>query len=180
MALYKIIDNLYISDATSAQNEYLLSKLHTIKAILTVMDFDLPLKLASITYKRIELLDMSTEDILSHFDSSFDFIDSFRSKEKPESVLVHCYAGRSRSATVCIAYLMRKLELSVSEAAEFINGAVKYGVQANPGFMEQLSLYEKMGTKVDRDSQWFKQHLLKMYANNMDNLGIIFSLVSNF
>lgn len=49
--------------------------------------------------------DISSASIIDHFETTFDFIDRVR---KNGNLLVHCMAGISRSATIVIAYLMKK------------------------------------------------------------------------
>jgi dual specificity phosphatase 12 len=56
-------------------------------------------------------------NISSIFDTTFEFIERAR---KSTNILIHCYAGISRSATVLIAYLMRKLEIGVREAMDMV------------------------------------------------------------
>ena len=46
----------------------------------------------------LQVTDLPEEDLLSHFQSSNAFIEDGLSKDG--AVLVHCYRGRSRSATV--------------------------------------------------------------------------------
>ncbi|XP_019084392.1 PREDICTED: probable dual specificity protein phosphatase DDB_G0269404 [Camelina sativa] len=53
--------------------------------------------------------DKEWENLLDFFDLCLDFIDAGR---KDKGVLVHCFAGQSRSASVIIAYLMRTEKLS--------------------------------------------------------------------
>ena len=63
--------------------------------------------------------------------------------------------GKSRSATVVIAYLMHKLRLNPKEALEKLRES--RGVcEPNPGFMKQLELYHDMGTPeyVDTDPKY--------------------------
>jgi len=52
-------------------------------------------------YKRIAISDMPSAPIVEHFDEAFRFIDEGRSSPGGV-VLVHCYYGNSRSATVII------------------------------------------------------------------------------
>ena len=57
------------------------------------------------------------------------------------SCLVHCAAGVSRSATIVLAYIMRKLRVSLSEALTLLR-ADRPCVQPNLGFMFQLRVYQ--------------------------------------
>lgn len=58
-----------------------------------------------IVYKRITLMDDDDANLLRHLDEAHEFITAALST--PSSVLVHCRAGISRSASVVISYLMR-------------------------------------------------------------------------
>ncbi|EDO43689.1 predicted protein, partial [Nematostella vectensis] len=65
-------------------------------------------------YLRIPVKDTINENILDWFPTAFDFIDKVR--EVHGRVLLHCYAGKSRSATIAIGYIMKHLRLSLDEA----------------------------------------------------------------
>jgi len=58
-------------------------------------------------YKIIPVMDVPSTNILSYFDNASQFIDSVL-KTSFGKILVHCYAGVSRSATIVIAYLIKK------------------------------------------------------------------------
>lgn len=51
-------------------------------------------------------------------------------------------AGISRSASVCIAYVMNKEKVSYSKAFSLV-AAVRPGIEPNDGFVEQLKEYQK-------------------------------------
>ncbi|RKO91466.1 protein-tyrosine phosphatase-like protein, partial [Blyttiomyces helicus] len=57
-------------------------------------------------------------------------------------VLVHCKAGRSRSATAVIAYLVAHEKLTLRAAYELVKRA-RPGVSPNIGFMLALIKMEK-------------------------------------
>jgi dual specificity MAP kinase phosphatase len=52
-------------------------------------------------------------------------------------VLIHCYAGVSRSATITIAYLMQELGMPYSEAMKYVKSK-RYFINPNDGFRRQL------------------------------------------
>lgn len=57
-------------------------------------------------------------------------------------VLVHCYAGRSRSAAVTIAYFVDKLNMTLDQAYCEIR-AKRACISPNLNFMGQLQKYEE-------------------------------------
>ncbi|XP_029930843.1 dual specificity protein phosphatase 12 isoform X1 [Myripristis murdjan] len=107
--------------------------------------------------KWVNVVDEPTSDLLSHMDDCFLFIQE--AVEDGGAALVHCQAGRSRSAAMVTAYLMKRHQLSFTEAYHRLQ-STKPDVQVNPGFEEQLCLYEDMQCVVDRSSPLYKQYRL--------------------
>lgn len=68
------------------------------------------------------------------------FMDSFLERNK--KVFVNCYAGVSRSASIVIAYLMYKKNISFIQAFEFLK-MKRSIVSPNLSFIDQLSTLEK-------------------------------------
>ncbi|PRD21783.1 UNVERIFIED_CONTAM: Dusp4 [Trichonephila clavipes] len=62
-------------------------------------------------------------------------------KAQNGKVLVHCQAGISRSATICIAYLMATKRLRMEEAYKYVKSRRKI-VSPNFSFMGQLLTFE--------------------------------------
>ena len=52
-------------------------------------------------------------------------------------MLVHCYAGISRSATIVISYLMKEHGMSL-QAATQLTRSKRWFINPNPGFVKQL------------------------------------------
>lgn len=71
--------------------------------------------------------------------SSLSSADSVRNKGG--RVFVHCQAGISRSATICLAYLMRTNRVKLDEAFEFVKQRRSI-ISPNFSFMGQLLQFE--------------------------------------
>ncbi|TGZ75044.1 hypothetical protein CRM22_000602 [Opisthorchis felineus] len=103
--------------------------------------------------KFIRLLDEPSQDVLDILEEALDFIDLSLTTG---GILVHCAMGVSRSATIVIAYVMRKNKLSYDSALEVV--MKKRLVYPNIGFVNQLKLFEVMKWKVDRKSPVYMQY----------------------
>ena len=95
-----------------------------------------------------EYEDEEEEDISKCFDETFEWIEGQRERG---NVLIHCHAGVSRSATVLIAYLMRKEGVGLKEADGMVRRRREI-IRPNKGFVEQLKVYERrLGRREERD-----------------------------
>lgn len=62
-------------------------------------------------------------------------------EDRNGKILVHCQAGISRSATICIAYLIKKKRIRMEEAYEFVKSRRQL-ISPNFNFMTQLMEFE--------------------------------------
>ncbi|KAJ3603561.1 hypothetical protein NHX12_028306 [Muraenolepis orangiensis] len=129
---------LYIGDQDSAQNLADLSK-NRITHVLNAAQCrrhggaDAYPRMG-ITYMGIEARDSCDFDMSVNFQNAANFIH--KGLQGGGRVLVHCHVGVSRSASLVLAYLMLKQQLTLVEAI----CAVKdhRGVVPNRGFLRQL------------------------------------------
>ena len=97
-----------------------------------------------ITYKGVPMDDVGYFKIIEKFDECFEYINNGRAKG--ESVLVHCEAGISRSASVVIAYLY---SINFKEKLFDCYLHVKKErskIRPNFGFIMQLSSFESQSS----------------------------------
>ena len=96
---------------------------------------------SNIKYLNIRVLDNEKADLLKEFDRAFKFINEAR--EQQTSCLVHCKMGVSRSASICVAYIMKEESLSHDDALRFVKQK-RPCVNPNKNFMTQLNTYESI------------------------------------
>lgn len=92
-------------------------------------------------YTRLNLQDHPSQHMcfVKVFENAFAIIEE--AKRTGSRALVHCRGGRSRSATIVIAYLMKTFRLSFQQAYEYVQ-ARNPKISPNLGFVGQLIRYE--------------------------------------
>ncbi|XP_023024258.1 dual specificity protein phosphatase 21 [Leptinotarsa decemlineata] len=93
-----------------------------------------------VIYHKIEVIDSGCSRILQYFDPAADLIHQVSSLGG--KTLVYCVAGVSRSASICLAYLMKYQKLSLLEAYNYVK-LRRPRIKPNCGFFKQLIEYEK-------------------------------------
>ena len=158
-SINKIEDQLFLGSFEGASDSALLKKLD-ITTVVTIMDDNIPndRKAEGVTYLALIADDRTREDLLSHFHQTNSWITYGRSKG--HGVLVHCQAGISRSATVMIAFLMNKYNMSFKDAKQLVRSKRPI-VSPNEGFEYQLLLYQKMNYTLDPNKRQFRRFLME-------------------
>lgn len=109
-------------------------------------------------YLYINVMDHSKQDILSHFETSNEFIETAL-KNPTNKVYVHCVAGISRSASLVIAYVMKTRSMNYTEAYDLVSQKRRI-VDPNEGFVRQLVLYNKMKYTIDIGNLEYRRMVL--------------------
>jgi hypothetical protein len=152
-----VIPGLFIGGITSANDDRLIKSnkiTHIVSAQPATIHND-------IIYHNVHVDDDERVDIYSYFYNAVEFIDDALSHGN--NVLVHCYAGISRSASIVLAYLMAINKYTLSDALELLISKRRI-CDPNRGFVLQLKCFE-----------WALSLMPKTYVTNEICKGPVFN-----
>mmetsp|Transcript_2683 Transcript_2683/g.3579 ORF Transcript_2683/g.3579 Transcript_2683/m.3579 type:complete len:235 (-) Transcript_2683:24-728(-) len=156
---HQVMPNIYVSSFSLSRK---LPALHEI-GITAIVNCakEMPCNFSSdgIKYLHLNLNDQTHQDIYSGFHQAVSFIsqelwgeeekeekEEREEKEKEKKlkgkILIHCANGSSRSGTIATAFCMFWFHLSASVAVQKLK-SIRKKIDPNPGFVEQLLLWEK-------------------------------------
>ncbi|KAM4820424.1 dual specificity protein phosphatase 16 [Thomomys bottae] len=136
----RILPNLYLGCQLDVLNKELMQQ-HGIGYVLNASHTcPKPDFIPESHFLRVPVNDSFCERILPWLDASVDFIE--KAKACNGCVLVHCLAGISRSATIAIAYIMKRMDMPLDEAYRFVKEK-RPTISPNFNFLGQLLDYEK-------------------------------------
>lgn len=108
-----IIDNIYLGNAYTAANYNLLKELN-INIIINItsnipnyFEYD-----DHFTYINYNIKDINDSEIKEYLIKSYSVLSTTTDK----NILIHCYAGSSRSASIILYYLIKKYNYSFKDA----------------------------------------------------------------
>lgn len=169
MAMHRITDDIWVGSMMSLTAVKTLSK-YNITHILSVVDIratghdvsKFSENLAkNFRHLYLEIQDVEEEDIMQFFQQTNEFIDDAVSKGG--SVLVHCIAGISRSATCACAYIMKKNKWKAAETIEYVKSKRPIA-NPNKSFVEQLEIYYQCGYEISDDKKPYREWKLRNQA----------------
>ncbi|KAL7714848.1 dual specificity protein phosphatase [Entamoeba marina] len=131
-----IIPNVYLGAINSTIDHVYLKQLG-IKAILSVGIR--PHQSSEFNNLYLSMDDVPEAQLSSILPTSLLFIDE--NLKRNRSILIHCECGISRSASILIAYIMKKNGVTYKEALKTVEQKRKC-VMPNQGFSKQLQIFE--------------------------------------
>ncbi|VEU20940.1 DEKNAAC101828 [Brettanomyces naardenensis] len=146
-SIYRILGGVYISSARPLLEDIDLRAKYGIENIVSVQKEPIPEYYKDYNRLHVQIDDLASENLFLHFQKVNRFIDECLHGEKEGKVLIHCNAGRSRSVSFVVAYLMKRYHLNYKQALYAVQR--KYPkedkVGPNEGFTRQLQLYYECG-----------------------------------
>ncbi len=135
----KVMDFVFLGSVRTAQCtdvyrdldiRYVLTAGRDLKVVIT----------QGMEHRELPVDDLPTENIRPFFVRAFEFID--RAITSRKGILIHCFAGLSRSVTIMVAYLMQRGSLTRDAALRVVRRARPHA-EPNEGFMLHLLHFER-------------------------------------
>ncbi|KFQ69254.1 Dual specificity phosphatase 28, partial [Phaethon lepturus] len=139
--LCKVTASLLISNAKAACNEDLLMREGVTFCVNVTRQQPFP-GLQQVRGIRVPVFDDPAEDLYRYFERCSASRSPASSRSGAYACLFYCKNGRSRSAAICTAYLMRHRKLPLKDAFETVKAA-RPVAEPNAGFWSQLQRYEE-------------------------------------
>ncbi|NXU58910.1 DUS28 phosphatase, partial [Turnix velox] len=139
LQLSEVTSSLLIGNARAACNEELLRREGVTFCVNVTRQQPFP-GLQQLRGIRVPVFDDPAEDLYRYFEPCSDAIEE--AVKDGGKCLVYCKNGRSRSAAICTAYLMRHKKLPLKDAFEVVKTA-RPVAEPNTGFWSQLQRYEE-------------------------------------
>ncbi|CAJ0575341.1 unnamed protein product, partial [Mesorhabditis spiculigera] len=133
-----ITPNLFLSGIQCVRPDKLRQK--SISCVVNATIEEPQQHIPGVDYLRIRVDDNPYAPLSAYFDSAADKIRSVA--DRGGRTLVHCMAGVSRSATLCMVYLMKHEKMTLRQAYNHVKSR-RPVVRPNVGFWKQMVEYEK-------------------------------------
>lgn len=135
---HSVADGVWIGSALHGSDPAVLRAVG-VKHVVRVLDDPVPLPGAGFTVTEFRWIDSSGFRILDDLPAAVTAIEAGR---VAGGVLVHCYHGKSRSASAVAAWLMHSQPGLGADAAHALVQAARPIVAINEGFLAQLRSYK--------------------------------------
>lgn len=138
--IHEIIPGLYLSGMAALQGDSKQLEEKGINAVLSLTDFSIGrLPSCVALHKHVNVADSLSATLSPHFKPCADWIHKAITSGK--KVMVHCVAGVSRSASICIAYLMQHHGYSTEQGRAHVKKK-RPCTRPNESFIKQLQEFE--------------------------------------
>jgi len=129
--------NIYLGSEENALDVNFMNS-EKITTVLSIQSWEIQKKMTGVKYEFVQANDNSEMNLKC----KFEYICDFLKKHENERVLVHCQAGISRSATACLAYLMKEKNMSLDRSFNELRKRREI-VSPNFSFLGQLKSWER-------------------------------------
>ena len=132
-----VIDNIYLGSAFNGA-DYSWLKETDIEIVVNATESISNFFPDEFTYHNFPAEDLGTGSLKLFYEDFCNVVDNNPDKK----ILVHCYAGRSRSASLVLYYLITRLDMTLEKALEFLKNKRSI-ININQEFVQEIWLETK-------------------------------------
>jgi protein-tyrosine phosphatase len=155
----EVMKNIYIGSINSVYDIKKLKEIGITHIISVIAGF-IPPYPEDFEYLVINALDNLNTDLSKNFEIANEFISKALDENKEEKdenkekkVLIHCQAGRSRSATILAAYIIKTYGMDVKNILDLLTSKRDI-IKPNDSFLIQLQkYYDELYKKDEEEDQ---------------------------
>jgi len=140
VSIYKIDSRVFLGSLGAALDEAELNK-YQVTHIVCVARGIKNVFAGKYQYRTVELLDSASESLLDHLPATLAWMHEALSSDPEAKILVHCFAGRSRSVAIILAYLMVWHRITLKVALHHVR-SIRPSANPNTSFMRHLKAFE--------------------------------------
>jgi len=112
----RILENLYLGSAFNAA-DYKWLKRHNIAIIVNVTSGISNFYPDEFTYYRFPVEDLESGSLRQYYQTFYELVETNSNSKR---ILVHCFAGRSRSASLVLYYLAKRYQMTYEQALAYL------------------------------------------------------------
>ncbi len=144
----EILPNLWLGNILDARNKEFMEKID----VVINCSKNIPFYSKKSLNIRIRVNDDLTELEITNLYKYLHNVTAVIHKHLRDNkiVLVHCYAGKQRSASIVCAYIMRYLNISYIEATDLMRSKRSVVFMPLPNFDSALKLYQENLNKMSK------------------------------
>ena len=132
----KITNRIFLGNHLDAKNGDFLKRNNIQMVINVAVEVPKPNYPFPMLYYKFNLNDIPEQSLYPYIHIIYKLINDFITNNDG-NILIHCYAGISRSTSLLIAYLMLKYNVPYEEAYDFVK-LKRPIINPNTGFVKQL------------------------------------------
>lgn len=168
----EIIPHLYLGCAMDAGNAFIMEAYAFRRCFCVAKHPQTATPNENLEVLRYDINDFADQSLVEFFEPITDLMDECISSQ--QNILIHCQAGRSRSASFVLYYLMKFKKMNLFQSLEHCR-ARRPIVLPNEGFLRQLLDAEEsfFGTRsfAETELEWLSrnENLLKKMLDDKEN-----------
>ena len=134
-SMHYILDNIYLGDASAAENETYLKNFDI--SVVINCAYEHISEYEDLKAYELKLTDHYPQQLFPIFETAYEIIKHYNKNSK---IYIHCMSGVSRSASLVIFYIMKEKKWDYDKSFDYVQ-KIRTNINPNSDFVNQLKEY---------------------------------------